>query len=484
MEATAATPLLNSAAPPVTTSPTTLLDSNGDYAPPRSFRDVKSMFWIETVKTWKIAGPIGFQLICQYGVNSVTNIFVGHIGNVELSAVTIALNVFGTFSFGFLLGMGSALETLCGQAFGAGQIHLLGVYMQRSCIILFVTCFLILPFYIFATPILKLLGQEDGIADLAGKFAILTIPQLFSLAITFPTQKFLQAQSKVNVLACIGFGALLLQAVTLWLFIYVFDWGTTGAAIAYDITSWETAIAQVVYVMFWCNDGWHGFSWLAFKEIWAFVRLSIASAVMLCLELWYMMTIILLVGHLNNAVIQVGALAICVRVSNELGLKHPRAAKYSVYVTVLQCLLIGLLCMVAVIIARDHFAIIFTSSQELQKAVADLAYLLGVTMVLNSVQPVISGVAIGGGWQSLVAYINLGCYYLFGLPLGFLLGYIADLGVMGLWAGMIAGIALQTLLLLLVLYRTNWNKEVAETSERMKKWGGQDIGTDRINNSI
>ncbi|OMO94578.1 Multi antimicrobial extrusion protein, partial [Corchorus capsularis] len=103
MEATAATPLLNSAAPPVTTSPTTLLDDNGDYAPPRSFRDVKSMFWIETVKTWKIAGPIGFQLICQYGVNSVTNIFVGHIGNVELSAVTIALNVFGTFSFGFLV---------------------------------------------------------------------------------------------------------------------------------------------------------------------------------------------------------------------------------------------------------------------------------------------------------------------------------------------------------------------------------------------
>ncbi|OMO94579.1 Multi antimicrobial extrusion protein [Corchorus capsularis] len=191
------------------------------------------------------------------------------------------------------------------------------------------------------------------------------------------------------------------------------------------------------------------------------------------------MAIILLVGHLNNAVIQVGALAICmnfngwegilfigvnaavgVRVSNELGLKHPRAAKYSVYVTVLQCLLIGLLCMVAVIIARDHFAIIFTSSEEMQRAVADLAYLLGVTMVLNSVQPVISGVAIGGGWQSLVAYINLGCYYLFGLPLGFVLGYIADLGVMGLWAGMIAGIALQTLLLLLVLYRTNWNKEI------------------------
>jgi MATE family multidrug resistance protein len=50
-------------------------------------------------------------------------------------------------------------------------------------------------------------------------------------------------------------------------------------------------------------------------------------------------------------------------------------------------------------------------------------------MVLNSVQPVVSGVAVGGGWQGLVAYINLGCYYIFGLPLGYLLGYKFNFGV-------------------------------------------------------
>ena len=39
------------------------------------------------------------------------------------------------------------------------------------------------------------------------------------------------------------------------------------------------------------------------------------------------------------------------------------------------------------------------------------------------------GVAIGGGWEALVAYLNLGSYFVFGLPLGFLLGYITYLGV-------------------------------------------------------
>lgn len=206
--------------------------------------------------------------------------------------------------------MGSALETLCGQAFGAGQVHMLGVYMQRSIIILFSTCILLLPLYIFATPVLKLLGQQDDIANPAGVYTLLIVPQLFSLAVTFPAQKFLQAQSKVSVLAWISFFSLALQVLLCWLFLNVLGWGGAGAALALDLTSWTTAIAQFVYVVGWCKHGWKGFSWSAFNEIWAFVRLSLASAVMLCLEIWYMMSIIVLTGHLNNAVDAVGSLSI------------------------------------------------------------------------------------------------------------------------------------------------------------------------------
>jgi hypothetical protein len=35
----------------------------------------------------------------------------------------------------------------------------------------------------------------------------------------------------------------------------------------------------------------------------------------------------------------------------------------------------------------------------------------------------ISGVAIGAGWQSLVAFVNIGCYYLVGLPLAAVFGF-------------------------------------------------------------
>ncbi|GKU96764.1 hypothetical protein SLEP1_g9961 [Rubroshorea leprosula] len=474
-------------------APTTLVATEGgDYPLVTGFGDAKYIWFVESSKLWGIAGPIAFNIICNYGINSFTNIFVGHIGDVELSAVAIALSVVANFSFGFMLGMASALETLCGQAFGAGQVDMLGVYLQRSMIILFGACFFLLPLYIYATPILKLLGQETDIAELAGKFTVQVIPQMFSLAINFTTQKFLQAQSKVGALAWIAFVALISHIMILHLFINVFKWGMVGAAAAYDISAWAVAVAQLIYVVGWCKDGWKGLSWLAFKDIWGFVRLSIASAVMLCLEIWYFMTIIVLTGHLEDPIIAVGSLSICmningwegmifiginaaisVRVSNELGSGHPRAAKYSVVITVVQSLLIGCISAIIILATKNKFSIIFTDSEPMRKAVADLAYLLGITMVLNSVQPVISGVAVGGGWQGLVAYINLFCYYIVGLPLGFLLGYKTTLGVQGIWIGMICGTFLQTVILVFIVYKTNWNEEVEQASERMKQWGAE-----------
>ncbi|KAM1407333.1 hypothetical protein ACFX2F_001935 [Malus domestica] len=460
---------------------------NEDYAPVRSFDAFQRMFWIETVKLWQIGVSSVITIICMYGTNAVILLFAGHLGTIQLSAISISLAVISTFTDGLMLGMGSALETLCGQAFGAGQVHMLGIYLQRSWIILFVTTLFLLPVYIFAVPILKWLGQEDDIANLAGKFTLQIIPQIFSLAIYFPAQKFLQAQRKVKVLAWIAFLGLVIHIGMLGLFMYEFDWGTLGAAVSFNITRWGMAIAQVVYIMGWCKEGWTGFSWLAFKDIWEFVRLSLASAVMLCLEIWYMMSILILTGSLSNAVIAIGSLSICmningweaiVRVSNELGLGRPRATKYSIYVTIFQSLIIGILFMIIILMTRDDFAVLFTSDQKLQQAVAKLAYLLGITMVLNSVQLVISGVAIGGGWQTMVAYLNLGCYYIFGIPLGYLLCHVANWGVMGLWGGMICGTALQTILLLIIFYKTNWNKEVEQAKNRVHKWGGQDIKTE------
>jgi MATE family multidrug resistance protein len=77
---------------------------------------------------------------------------------------------------------------------------MLGIYLQRSWIVLF-----LLPFYVFATPLLKLLGQPDDVAESSGIVACWLIPLHFSFAFQFQLQRFLQSQLAQELSDCVGF---------------------------------------------------------------------------------------------------------------------------------------------------------------------------------------------------------------------------------------------------------------------------------------
>ncbi|GKV53665.1 hypothetical protein SLEP1_g60182, partial [Rubroshorea leprosula] len=81
-----------------------------------------------------------------------------------------------------------------------------------------------------------------------------------------------------------------------------------------------------------------------------------------------------------------------------------------------------------------------------------------------------AGVAVGAGRQAIVAYINIGSYYVIGVPLGAVLGYVAKLEVKGIWIGMIVGVAVQSAILGFITSRTDWEEQVNKASERMNKW--------------
>jgi len=457
-------------------------------------KDAGRRFWVESKKLWRIAGPAIFTRIALYGTNVVTQAFVGHLGALELAAISIATTVVVGFNFGFLLGMGSALETLCGQAFGAKQYHMLGVYMQRSCIILFVFAILLLPTYLFATPILKLLGQEDDIAELSGTVSIWFIPQHFAFVFMFPIQRYLQSQLKNIVIAWTAAATLVLHVFLSWLFVIKLDMGLIGAAMTLNLAWWVPPIGQFIYITCGgCPQTWTGLSKQAFEDLWPFVKLSVASGVMLCLENWYYRVLILLTGHLADAEVALDALSICmnvngwemmipvgflaatgVRVANELGAGNGKGAKFAVIVSASTSSAIGIVFLVLILMFRQDMALVFTSSTIIIKAVSKLAILLAFTILLNSVQPVLSGVAVGIGWQAYVAWINIGCYYVIGVPLGVLLGWVFNLSVLGIWTGMICGTAVQTMILAFITYRCDWEGEASKAIDRVSIWSSED----------
>ncbi|XP_059657862.1 protein DETOXIFICATION 29-like [Cornus florida] len=469
-----------------------VVDEN-DIQPINGVRDFFREFKVESWKLWYIAGPAIFTSICQYTLGFITQTFAGHLGTLELAAISIENNVIAALSIGIMLGMGSALETLCGQAFGAGQINMLGIYMQRSWLILNATALILMQVYIFAAPLLRLIGQTDEISEAAGTLAVWMIPQLFAYAMNFPISKFLQAQSKITAMAVISAVALLFHTFFSWLFMLKLGWGLVGGAIVLNLSWWFIVVAQLLYILSGtCGSAWSGFSWKAFQNLWGFVRLSLASAVMICLEIWYLTVLILFAGFLKNAEVSVDAFSICmnilgwiimeaiglnaavgVRVSNELGAAHPRTAKFSVIVVGITSFLFGLFLAMILMITQKQYPSIFTDNAEVKELVYELTPLLALSIVINNVQPALSGVAIGAGWQALVAYVNIGCYYVFGVPVGLIMGYKLGMGVKGIWWGMLCGTVLQLFVLFWIIYKTNWKKEASIAGERIKQWGGE-----------
>jgi len=58
-----------------------------------------------------------------------------------------------------------------------------------------------------------------------------------------------------------------------------------------------------------------------------------------------------------------------------------------------------------------------------------------------------------------------------GVSVGLLLGYKFNFGAKGIWSGMICGTALQTLILLLIIYFTNWDTKASAAEARIRLWG-------------
>ncbi|XP_073296546.1 protein DETOXIFICATION 24-like [Primulina huaijiensis] len=452
--------------------------------------DFKRKVWDESHKIWRVALPGILARVASFGTIIVTQSFIGHQSSVDLAGYALVQTLTVRFVTGILIGMSSATETLCGQSYGARQYHMMGIYLQRSWVVDFVTCTLLLPLFIFGAPMFKLFGQEENISNAAGFVSLWFIPMVYSFVFTLTMQMYLQAQQKNSIVAWISIVQLILHLPLSWLFVYVWHWGVDGAMAALCISSWFVVFSELAYIVGgWCPHTWTGFSTAAFKDIWPVIKLSVSSGIMVCLELWYSSVLVLLAGYMSNAEVAISAFSIClningwefmiclgflgaacVRIANELGRGDAKATKFSIKVLVTTSLVIGVIFTVICLVFGNTIGYSFTDDSEVANAVSRLSLLLAISVLLNSIYPVLSGVAVGAGLQGTVAVINLCCYYLIGIPLGAILGYVANLQVEGIWIGMNLGVLTQSLALTYMAWRTDWDLQVKLAADRLQRW--------------
>ncbi|KAG6529541.1 protein DETOXIFICATION 20-like isoform X1 [Zingiber officinale] len=477
----------------------------------------------ESKKLWRIGGPAVIIRLSTFGSFIVTQSYIGHCGETELASYALVLSLVVRLCHGIMVGMGSATETLCGQAFGAKKYRAMGIYLQRSWLVFGAVATLLLPLFVFAPPFFKALGQTHELSDAARPIALMFIPYHYSSVFFISMQMFLQSQLKNFVIALLALPSFFLHMLLSWIAVVKLNWGVAGAAASLNAYGWTMVLGEFIYVGGgWCSLTWTGFSREAFRELLPVLKLSVSSGIMICLQIWNNAAVVFLAGYMKNAKTSLAALSICinistwalmmmlglltatgctyiyfypcppppsssiskshasllalfvsvssVRVSNELGKGSAKSAKFAIKVATLNSSIVGCFFLVLFLIIGKRVSYLFTDSEEVAKYVSSMHLLLVLSVLPCIFQTVLSGAAIGAGYQSAVAYVNLVCFYIIGFPLGIILGCKTDLHVKGIWIGTLCGSAVQILILIRMTIKTDWEQQVEIAKARLSRW--------------
>ncbi|PIA33363.1 hypothetical protein AQUCO_04100051v1, partial [Aquilegia coerulea] len=421
--------------------------------------------------------------LLQYSLQVISIMFIGHLGELALSSASLATSFASVTGFNVLLGMGSALETLCGQAYGAKQDHMLGVHMQRAMLCLSIASIPLAILWSYTGHILIALGQNTEISVIAGTFTQWMIPSLFAYGLLQCIIRFLQTQNIVFPMVISSGITCLLHIPLCWILVFKSGLGNKGAALANTISYWINVLFLMLYVKFSpaCSKSWTGFSKESLYDVPNFLKLAIPSAIMICLEYWAFEMVVLLSGLLPNPKLETSVLsislnscwmvytisvglggAVSTRVSNELGAGNSSNARLAIHVMVILAVTEGIIVATATVLLRRVWGKLYSNEEEVIRYVATMLPLLALSNFLDGIQCVVSGAARGCGWQNICSLINLGAYYGIGIPCAVLFAFIFQVGGKGLWMGIICALFVQLLMLVIINLCTNWDKEVFE----------------------
>ncbi|XP_054823186.1 protein DETOXIFICATION 16-like isoform X2 [Prosopis cineraria] len=418
-----------------------------------------------------LAGPLIGVSLLQYSLQVIAIMFVGHLGNLPLSGASLASSFSNVTGFSVLLGMGSALETLCGQAYGAKQYNMLGIHTQRAMLVLLCLSIPLSLILYNTSSILTTLGQHRDISAEAGTFNRWMIPSVFAYGLLQCLNRFLQTQNNVFPMLMSSGATTVVHVGFCWVFVFGCGLGGKGAALAMSVSYWLNVILLVVYINLApsCSKTWRGLSKQAFFNLVSFIKLAIPSAIMICFEYWSFEMVVLLSGLLPNPQLETSVLSISTRVANELGSGNPESAVLAVRVMMTMVICEGITVAFLTILVRNVWGKLYSNHPQVIHYVASMMPLLALSDFLDGFQCVLSGAARGCGWQNLCVFINLGAYYVVGIPSAVLFAFFLHIGGMGLWMGIICGLTVQGIALVTVNACTDWTQEARKAEDLTQK---------------
>ncbi|KAJ7969530.1 Protein DETOXIFICATION [Quillaja saponaria] len=437
-------------------------------------REVKSLF--------VLALPIALTALIFYSRSIVSMLFLGHLGNLQLAAGSLAIAFANITGYSVLSGLALGMEPLCSQAFGAKRPKLLSLTLQRCVIFLLVSSIPISILWFNMSRILLYLHQEPSITRMAHTYLLFSVPDLLSNAFIHPIRIYLRSQGITHPLTLASLAGTILHLPLNFFLVIHLRLGVAGVAGASAASNLSILLFLVAYM--WLT-GIHEPTWTAptrecltgWKPL---LLLAAPSCVSVCLEWWWYEIMIVLCGLLVDpkaTVASMGVLiqttsliyvfpssvgfAVSTRVGNELGANRPYKAKLSAVVSVFIAAMMGISAVMFASGMRYKWGQMFTNDEEIIRLTTAALPILGLCELGNCPQTVGCGVVRGTARPTTAANVNLGAFYLVGMPVAVGLGFWLDIGFCGLWLGLLSAQVCCAGLMLYVIGTTDWNYQAS-----------------------
>ncbi|TVU47830.1 hypothetical protein EJB05_07441, partial [Eragrostis curvula] len=438
----------------------------------------------------RVSVPMAVTGLVMYSRALISMLFLGRLGELALAGGSLALGFANITGYSVLSGLALGMEPICGQAFGARRGKLLALALHRTVLLLLAVALPISLLWVTSTgPILKLLGQDAGVADAAQTFAAYASADLAVLAVLHPLRVYLRSQNlTLPITACSLFSVLLHGPIN-YLLVDRLGMGVAGVALAVALTDLNLLLALLCFLAI---SGAHRDSWVGptadcLRGWPALLRLSVPTATAVCLEWWWYELMIVLSGLLPDPRAAVASMGVLIqatslvyvfpsslgqgastRVSHQLGAGRPAGARRAAGAALSIGVGVGLAAAAFMVSVRNHWGRMFTSDADILRLTAVALPIAGLCELGNCPQTAGCGVLRGSARPASGARINLASFYLVGMPVGVALAFGAGLGFAGLWLGLLAAQAACAVWMARAVAATDWDVEVARAKELTK----------------
>ncbi|MGL5786632.1 MAG: MATE family efflux transporter [Bacteroidales bacterium] len=434
-----------------------------------------------------IAVPVMLSQLGQVVVQMADTMMVGRLGAEELASVSFAAAV---FNVGLLFSMGTALglTPLVGKAFAEKRDKETVSLFQNSFILNLVFACLVGGILYGVSFFMDSMGQTDRVAELAIPYFRIMVLSMFPLMIFLSFKQFMEGLGNTSIAMAITILANVINIGLNYLWIYgkfgFQEYGVAGAAYA-------TLVSRVLMPVFFLlifvfrKSLRHYFSEFSMKtfsvrKMVEVTKVGLPIGTQILVEQMAFSFTAVMVGWLGAVALASHQIAMnmsymifmilgglsagtTIRVSHQLGQKAYGPMRKAAFASFHLTMLTVILAAAGMILFRYQLPTFFTSDPEVIAMSAQLLIICAIYQIPDGLQVVSLGALRGIADVKRPMLYAIISYIFINIPVGYLCGFVFNMGAIGIWIGFIFGLGTASVMF---IHRFNkMSKEYISKSE-------------------